>query len=60
MAALGVLSIVRPYELGPAANPAHTQYLPRPEWYDRPMFQELKYFPGAFEIVGILVIPGEL
>jgi len=58
MAVLGVLSIVRPYELGPAANPAHTQYLPRPEWYYRPMFQELKYFPGAFEIVGILVIPG--
>jgi ubiquinol-cytochrome c reductase cytochrome b subunit len=58
MAALGLLSIFRPYELGPAANPAHTQYLPRPEWYYRPMFQELKYFPGAYEIVGILVIPG--
>jgi len=58
MATLGALSIVRPYALGPAANPAHTQYLLRPEWYYRPMFQELKYFPCAFEIVGILVIPG--
>lgn len=58
MAALGTLSLLHPYELGPAANPAHTQYLPRPEWYYRPMFQELKYFPGSWEVVGILVIPG--
>jgi quinol-cytochrome oxidoreductase complex cytochrome b subunit len=58
LAVLGLLSVFHPYELGPAANPAHTQYLPRPEWYYRPMFQALKYFPGSLEVVGILVIPG--
>jgi len=60
MSVLGLMSLLRPYELGPAADPAHTQYLPRPEWFYRPMFQELKYFPGSLEIVGILVIPGIL
>lgn len=58
MSMLGALSLLHPYPLGPAADPAHTQYLPRPEWFYRPMFQELKYFPGSLEIVGILVIPG--
>jgi len=56
--ALGLLSVFRPYSLGPAANPAYTQYLPRPEWYYRPVFEMLKYFPGSLEVVGILVIPG--
>ncbi len=58
MSVLGILSVLYPFELGPAANLAHTQYLPRPEWYYRPMFQELKYFPGSLEVVGILVVPG--
>jgi len=56
--ALGLLSVFRPFELGPAANPAYTQYLPRPEWYYRPIFEMLKYFPGSLEAVGILVVPG--
>ena len=56
--ALGLLSLYRPYELGPVANPADTTFLPRPEWYYRPIFQELKYFPGPMEIVGAMVIPG--
>jgi ubiquinol-cytochrome c reductase cytochrome b subunit len=55
---LGLTSYFRPMDLGPVANPAVTQYLPRPEWYYRPMFEELKYFPGSLEAIGILVVPG--
>jgi quinol-cytochrome oxidoreductase complex cytochrome b subunit len=55
---LGVLSLSRPYELDPVANPADTTFLPRPEWYYRPLFQELKYFPGQLEMVGSMLIPG--
>jgi ubiquinol-cytochrome c reductase cytochrome b subunit len=57
---LAYLSYFHPFELGPAANPANTQYYPRPEWYYRPMFQELKYFPGRWEVVGSVVLPGLL
>ncbi|MFB3916135.1 MAG: cytochrome b N-terminal domain-containing protein [Terriglobales bacterium] len=56
--ALGLLALYRPMELGPVANPADTTFLPRPEWYYRPIFQELKYFPGPQAVIGIVVIPG--
>src|SRR4030043_1377561 len=39
------------------ANPADTGYTPRPEWYFLFLFQLLKYFPGKFEVVGVVVIP---
>jgi len=39
------------------ANPADTNYNPRPEWYFLFLFQLLKYFPGQFEVVGVVVIP---
>src|SRR4030043_2395614 len=39
------------------ANPADTSYTPRPEWYFLFLFQLLKYFPGKFEVVGVVVIP---
>jgi len=55
---LGLLAHFAPTELGPKANPADTQYVPRPEWYYIPVFQWLKYWEGAFAVVGILVIPG--
>ncbi len=55
---LGVLAHYAPTELGPKANPADTQYLPRPEWYYLPVFQWLKYWRGSLAIVGILIIPG--
>jgi ubiquinol-cytochrome c reductase cytochrome b subunit len=55
---LGLLAHFSPMELGPKANPADTQYVPRPEWYYIPVFQWLKYWEGALAIVGILVIPG--
>ena len=54
---LGVLCFFVPIELGPPANPADTQYIPRPEWYYLPVFQWLKYWHGAASIIGVLVIP---
>jgi ubiquinol-cytochrome c reductase cytochrome b subunit len=58
IAGLGLLAHFLPMELGPKADPADTQYVPRPEWYYIPVFQWLKYWQGALAVVGILVIPG--
>jgi ubiquinol-cytochrome c reductase cytochrome b subunit len=57
---LGALCFFVPMQLGPAANPADAQYIPRPEWYYLPIFQWLKYWHGAASVVGILVIPSVL
>ncbi|MGH9326105.1 MAG: cytochrome b N-terminal domain-containing protein [Terriglobia bacterium] len=57
---LALLAHFVPKALGPAANPADTQFIPRPEWYYRPVFQWLKYWEGPLAVVGILVIPGIL
>ena len=54
---LGLLCFFVPVQLGPPANPADAQYIPRPEWYYLPIFQWLKYWHGAASIVGVLVIP---
>jgi ubiquinol-cytochrome c reductase cytochrome b subunit len=54
---LGSLAHFAPTELGPKANPADTQYVPRPEWYYLPIFQWLKYWRGPDAIIGIIVIP---
>jgi ubiquinol-cytochrome c reductase cytochrome b subunit len=54
---LGLLCFMVPVSLGPAANPADAQYIPRPEWYYLPIFQWLKYWHGAASVVGILLIP---
>ncbi len=54
---LGFLCFFAPMKLGPAANPADAQYIPRPEWYYLPIFQWLKYWHGSAAIVGVLVIP---
>ena len=40
------------------ANPADTNYTPRPEWYFLFLFEMLKFFPGQVEFIGTLVIPG--
>ena len=40
------------------ANPNDTSYTPRPEWYFLFLFQMLKYFPGALEVIGAVVLPG--
>ena len=54
---LGLLCFFVPVPLGPPANPADAQYIPRPEWYYLPIFQWLKYWHGAASVIGILVIP---
>jgi ubiquinol-cytochrome c reductase cytochrome b subunit len=56
--ALAVLAWAYPVELGPRADPTDTNFLPRPEWYYVPTFEWLKYWAGAYSILGILVIPG--
>lgn len=43
--------------MGPTANPADAQYIPRPEWYYLPIFQWLKYWHGSASVVGILLVP---
>jgi ubiquinol-cytochrome c reductase cytochrome b subunit len=40
------------------ADPTNTTYVPRPEWYFLFLFELLKYFPGALEWVGVVVLPG--
>jgi ubiquinol-cytochrome c reductase cytochrome b subunit len=57
---LGLLCFFVPVQLGPPANPADAQYVPRPEWYYLPIFQWLKYWHGAASVVGILIIPTAL
>lgn len=57
IAAIGLLAYFHPYDLGPVANPSNSSYLPRPEWYFRPMFEWLKLFKGSTEMIGVLVIP---
>jgi ubiquinol-cytochrome c reductase cytochrome b subunit len=57
---LGILSFLIPVPLGPPANPADTQFVPRPEWYYLSVFQWLKYWHGPTSIIGILVIPSIL
>ncbi len=54
---LGLLSFFAPMQIGPPANPADAQYIPRPEWYYLPIFQWLKYWHGAAAVVGVLMIP---
>ena len=54
---LGLLCFFVPMQLGPPADPADAQYVPRPEWYYLPIFQWLKYWHGAASVVGILVVP---
>ena len=56
--AVGALAYIWPTELGPKADPADTQFLPRPEWYYIPIFQYLKYWHSSTALLGILVIPG--
>ncbi len=58
IAILGLLAHFVPKTLGPVANPADTAFIPRPEWYYRPLFQWLKYWEGTRTIIGIFVVPG--
>src|SRR5581483_3451120 len=51
---LGVLAFCAPVPLGPPADPANAQYVPRPEWYYLTIFQWLKYWHGAASVLGVL------
>ena len=42
----------------PKADPADTNYVPRPEWYFLFLFELLKFVPGNIEWLGTAVIPG--
>jgi ubiquinol-cytochrome c reductase cytochrome b subunit len=57
MVVIGLFAYLVPADLGPKANPADLQYLPRPDWYFRFLFQWLKYWPGSSAVIGIVVIP---
>jgi ubiquinol-cytochrome c reductase cytochrome b subunit len=57
---LAVIALKIPMDLGPAANPADTAFLPRPEWYYRPAFQWLKYLSGRWSLLGGIVLPAVL
>lgn len=60
---IGILAIIAktiPMSLGPAANPADTHFLPRPEWYYRPAFQWLKYLSGHWSLIGGIFLPAVL
>ena len=39
------------------ADPASSNFVPRPEWYFLFYFQLLKYFPGSLEAVAVVLIP---
>lgn len=44
-------------ETKPPADPTDTSYIPRPEWYFLFLFELLKFFPGAIEFVGTVILP---
>jgi ubiquinol-cytochrome c reductase cytochrome b subunit len=43
--------------LGRLADPTDATYVPRPEWYFLFLFQMLKFFQGALEPIGTVVLP---
>ncbi len=55
---LAVLAFKGAPPLEAPADPTSSGYIPRPDWYFLGLFQLLKYFPGKWEVVGALVIPG--
>ncbi|HXT69754.1 MAG TPA: cytochrome b N-terminal domain-containing protein [Vicinamibacterales bacterium] len=55
---LAVLAYKGAPPLEPPADPTSSGYIPRPDWYFLGLFQLLKYFPGKWEVVGALFIPG--
>jgi ubiquinol-cytochrome c reductase cytochrome b subunit len=44
--------------LDTVADPTDATYIPRPEWYFMSLFELLKHFPGRWEPVATMVIPG--
>jgi len=57
-AVLFLMAVAVRVPLEQLADPTDTNYTPRPEWYFLFLFQTLKFFPGALEVVGSVVLPG--
>jgi ubiquinol-cytochrome c reductase cytochrome b subunit len=57
-ALLLTFAVTFPAHLDEIANPADASYIPRPDWYFLSLFELLKYFPGPFEPVATMLIPG--
>ena len=57
-AAMLALAVAVRAPLDAVADPSDATYVPRPEWYFLSLFQLLKYFPGRFEPVATMAIPG--
>ncbi|MCG3151393.1 MAG: Cytochrome b6 [bacterium] len=64
LAALGaagftlVVALWQPWTLGPAADPASTDFVARPEWWFLPLFQLRKLVSGAAEVPLLLALVG--
>ena len=58
IAALLILAWKIGAPLDDMADPMDETYIPRPDWYFLFLFQMLKYFPGRWEIVGTILLPG--
>ena len=54
---LFVLAATVDVPLEPLADPSDSTYVPRPEWYFLFLFQMLKFFEGAWEAVGAVILP---
>lgn len=52
----GLMAVV---DSGPA-DPAASNFVPRPEWFFLSHYQILKYLPGAWQIMGTFVLPNAL
>ncbi|HLK65634.1 MAG TPA: cytochrome b N-terminal domain-containing protein [Bryobacteraceae bacterium] len=57
-AVLFLMAVAVRVPLEQLADPTDTTYTPRPEWYFLFLFQTLKLFPGALEVVGSVILPG--
>ena len=55
--ALILLALFWQAPLEEMADPGDSAYVPRPEWYFLFYFQLLKYFQGAFIVVGTFIVP---
>ena len=60
IAALGALAYFHPIGLGPRANPAAANFLPRPDWYYLPLFEWLKMWEGPYVALAVVGVPGLL
>lgn len=54
---LFIAALLMDAPLGRLADPTDSTYVPRPEWYFLFLFQLLKFFEGALEPVGTVVLP---